>query len=394
MRGIAESSGGRAGRDGRLDPAAGAETAVRRGRGGGIPRRVYPARVLGLGLGMCCVAGVLAGLRPPAWVWGALIAHGLAWPHLAYWRARRARRPRRAEYANMIVDSGACGFWIPLMHFNLLPSVLVFAMLGLNSIALGGRMLLLRSLAAHVGGIALGAWVGGIQFAPATGMRELLACLPLLVLYPQLIGGIAYRLARQLDADRRRLLNLSRIDPLTGLWNRAYWFERAAIEFTRCRRHGVSGVMVLADIDHFKRVNDRYGHGAGDAVLGGIAGVLHPELRSGDLLCRYGGEEFAMVLPDTDNAGALVILERLRGIIAETDFAPVFPEALTMSFGVAEWNRALTDPPAWIEAADSALYAAKRRGRNRVVVFGVSGADGTRSRREFFSSRLRDEPSG
>jgi diguanylate cyclase (GGDEF)-like protein len=152
--------------------------------------------------------------------------------------------------------------------------------------------------------------------------------------------------------------------------------------------------MVLADIDHFKRVNDRYGHGAGDAVLGRIAGVLRPELRSGDLLCRYGGEEFAMVLPDTDNAGALVILERLRGIIAETDFAPVFPEALTMSFGVAEWNRALTDPPAWIEAADSALYAAKRRGRNRVVVFGVSGADGTRSRREFFSSRLRDEPSG
>ncbi len=336
---------------------------------GGTPQRVYPARILGLGLGFCCVAGVLLERSVSPWLWVALVAHGFLWPHFAYWWSRRSPRPRRAEFVNQMLDSLGGSFWVPVMDFSLLPSVLLLSMLSLNCITMGGARLLGCGFIAQLAGVVLGGLVVGFEFALEPTMRELIYCLPLLTLYPLIIGGITYRLAQRLDHDKRLLLNLSRIDPLTGLWNRAYWCERAEIEFARCQRRGLRAAMVLADIDHFKRINDRYGHGAGDEVLEKIASLLQPELRSGDLLCRYGGEEFALVLPDTDSAGAVAIVERLRGQIANADFAPAFPERLTMSFGVAEWSAKMVDTPAWIDAADTALYEVKRAGRNQVLVY-------------------------
>jgi len=375
---VAEESGSRR----RAAGAAGASIAANppwSAIGFGVPGRVYPARVVGLGLGFFCVAGSLPGEQTPLWVWVALAVHGFVWPHFAYWRARRAADPRPVEHRNLLVDSIAGGFWLPWIEFNVLPSVAVLTMLSLNNIALGGWRLLLRGLGAQLAGVALGVLLAGISPPRATGMRELLFALPFLILYPLLVGNITYRLAQRLDADKRKLLNLSRIDPLTGLWNRAYWLERTGEEFSRFRRKGGAAVMVLGDVDHFKRVNDRYGHGQGDRVLRRLAALLQARLRRSDLLCRYGGEEFALLLPDTDSAGALAMVEQLRGAVLEASFAPAFPERLTMSFGLAQLTAPMADPAAWIEAADTALYQAKRSGRNRALVYlppaGAPGAE-------------------
>ncbi|GMU47523.1 MAG: hypothetical protein AMXMBFR26_23050 [Porticoccaceae bacterium] len=349
--------------------ASGAADPVRTAIGFGVPGRVYPARVVGLGLGFFCVAGSLLGGPAPWWVWVALAVHGFAWPHFAYWRSRRAADPRPVEYRNLLVDSVAGGFWLPLMHFNVLPSVVVVTMLCLNNIALGGWRLLLRGLGVQLAGVALGALIAGVSPPRATGMRELLFSLPFLVVYPLLVGNLTYRLAQRLDTDKRKLLNLSRVDPLTGLWNRAYWLERTREEFSRYRRRGGAAVMVLGDVDHFKRINDQYGHGQGDRVLRRLAELLRARLRISDLLCRYGGEEFALLLPDTDGAGALAMVEQLRIAVQEASLSPVFPERLTMSFGLAQLDAAVADPAAWIEAADTALYQAKRSGRNRALVY-------------------------
>ncbi len=340
--------------------ASGAADPVPTAIGFGVPGRVYPARVIGLALGFFCVAGSLLGGPTPPWAWVALAVHGFAWPHFAYWLSQRATDPRPVEHRNLLIDALAGGFWLPLMHFNVLPSVVVLTMLSLNNIALGGWRLLRRGL---------GALIAGISPPRLTGMRELLFSLPFLVVYPLLVGNLTYRLAQRLDTDKRKLLNLSRIDPLTGLWNRAYWLERTWEEFSRYRRKGGAAVMVLGDIDHFKRINDQYGHGQGDLVLRRLAELLHARLRVSDLLCRYGGEEFALLLPDTDGAGALVMVEQLRVAVQETSLSPAFPERLTMSFGLAQLDATMADPAAWIEAADTALYQAKRSGRNLALVY-------------------------
>ena len=336
----------------------------------GLPRRVYPARVIGVGLGFLCVAGVFLSVSgTPGWAWLLLVLNGFVWPHIAFFWARRSADARRQEHRNLLFDSLCGGFWAALMQFNLLPSALILTMLSMDNIALGGTRLFLRGLAAHVAGAAVGVAVAGWAPAIATSVPEILFCLPFLLIYPQLFGIITFRLARRLDSEKRGLLRLSRTDVLTGLWNRAYWEERALAELSRSRRLGTSAVLVIADIDHFKIINDRFGHGAGDQVLRRLSGLLHRELRISDLLCRYGGEEFAMLLPDTGSAGALAIIERLRTTIMDLSLEPDYPGQLTMSFGLAELGAQPWDLAKWITAADAALYRAKQDGRNRSVVF-------------------------
>lgn len=347
--------------------------------GRGFPRRVYPARVIGVGLGFISVAGVFVSAGAPPWAWLLLILNGFVWPHIAFVNARRAADPSRAERHNLMIDALGGGFWVALMQFNMLPSALLLAMLSMDNMALGGMRLFLRGLLAHLGGIATGVLLVGWAPAPVTNAREILFCLPFLLIYPQLVGNITFQLAQRLDAEKRGLLQRTRIDALTSLWNRAYWEERALAELSRARRQGAPAVLVIADIDHFKNINDHFGHGVGDQVLRRLSALLQRELRISDFLCRYGGEEFAMVLPDTDNVGALAIIERLRETIMRCDLGPDYPGRVTVSFGLAQLGPAIADLPAWIEAADTALYQAKQAGRNRSFVYGsqdpVSSAD-------------------
>ena len=345
--------------------------------GRGFPRRVYPARLIGVGLGFLCVAGVFSSAGAPWWQWLLLILNGFVWPHVAFLCARRAGDPRRAEQRNLLIDALGGGFWVALMQFNLLPSALLLAMLSMDNMALGGMRLFRRGLLAHLAGIAAGLLLVGWAPAPVTNVREILFCLPFLLIYPQLVGHITFGLAQRLDSEKRSLLRLSRTDALTGLWHRGYWRERVLAEMSRCRRQRAPAALVLADIDHFKDINDRFGHAMGDQVLRSLSALLHRELRISDLLCRYGGEEFGMVLPDTDGAGALAIVERVRHAIQELDMGPDCPAHLSVSFGLALLGPEIADLPAWIEAADQALYQAKQRGRNRSVVYAPADRGGS-----------------
>jgi diguanylate cyclase (GGDEF)-like protein len=156
------------------------------------------------------------------------------------------------------------------------------------------------------------------------------------------------------------------IDPLTGVFNRRSFLEFSVREEARAQRGGAGFAVLMIDIDHFKRVNDTYGHQAGDAVIKELADVATRTLRPSDILARYGGEEFVVSLPDTDYAQARVVAERLRTAI---ETAAVISEAgairFTVSIGVAtcSHNQPLRDA---IARADKALYAAKNAGRNRV----------------------------
>jgi two-component system, cell cycle response regulator len=158
------------------------------------------------------------------------------------------------------------------------------------------------------------------------------------------------------------------LDPLTGVYNKRYFLEFLDRELSRASRHGHGLALILFDIDHFKNVNDKFGHLAGDAVLREIGKRVRPRVRREDLVARFGGEEFACILPDTTHQGAMIFADAVR-IIIERD--PIRYEAalipITVSLGVAvidKGARVTTDEV--IRLADERLYEAKRAGRNRV----------------------------
>ncbi len=171
------------------------------------------------------------------------------------------------------------------------------------------------------------------------------------------------------ETFQRRMLDASLRDGLTKAYNKSYFMERLDKELVFARRHDTALSLIMLDVDHFKRINDTYGHPAGDAVLIRIARVALDALRKEDIFARYGGEEFAVICRGVDALNAGHAAERLRKLIAatHTDHAGMDLE-VTVSLGVAEWQDVNAESPAQlISAADAALYEAKRSGRNRVV---------------------------
>jgi diguanylate cyclase (GGDEF)-like protein len=166
---------------------------------------------------------------------------------------------------------------------------------------------------------------------------------------------------------------LAATDGLTELYNHRHFQERLAEEVERWRRYWVKGVaLVMLDLDRFKRFNDMYGHRAGDAVLREAAARVKRQARKVDVCCRYGGEEFAVILPEIDKAGAVTFAERVRDTMSREPFAvrDDIHTKITVSVGVAACPEDAMDPAELIEAADQALFTSKHAGRDRVTVAG------------------------
>lgn len=172
----------------------------------------------------------------------------------------------------------------------------------------------------------------------------------------------------ELKNAMERLSESSNRDGLTGIHNRRYLEQRLATEFDRSKRYGGHFSFMLFDLDHFKKVNDTYGHLAGDAVLCTVSQRVNSLLRTVDVLGRYGGEEFGVILPSTNLEGAIVVAERLRQIVAQTPV--MYKETaipITVSIGVTEFKAETPNYEHLIHCADLALYFGKENGRNRVA---------------------------
>ncbi|NBF05998.1 diguanylate cyclase [Pseudomonas sp. Fl5BN2] len=170
-----------------------------------------------------------------------------------------------------------------------------------------------------------------------------------------------------LQKANQQLQHLSRTDHLTQLYNRGHWEQRLQFEYSR---HGNTIALLMLDIDHFKSINDRYGHQAGDAVIKRLSVLIHEHVRDSDVAGRYGGEEFAILLPQTDLVGARTLAERLRQSV-ETQEVTHNDQAIafTISLGIACLDHPSQDYRCLIEWADQALYASKHAGRNRVSTY-------------------------
>ncbi len=183
------------------------------------------------------------------------------------------------------------------------------------------------------------------------------------------------------EIERYRELSLT--DELTGLFNKRYFMDRLKEEVARARRNKQCLSLIFCDIDHFKKINDTYGHSVGDLVLMEIGGILAGQidelnvisrLRKSDIVARYGGEEFVVILPETDESGGFLVAEKMRNAIEKHIFRIEKSEVkLTMSFGVADLYLESGDFKELISRADEAMYLAKSSGRNCVKIYSLGG---------------------
>ncbi len=193
-----------------------------------------------------------------------------------------------------------------------------------------------------------------------------------------LVGTLALQTAtdlNQVSALRRENI----LDPLIGIYNRRYLNLKLAEEIKRAHRYNFQLSMLLLDIDHFKNVNDTYGHYIGDLVLKGLGHLLLKNVRETDIVARYGGEEIAVIAPNTSVPAAAELAERLRHVVETSVMVPADEQegrqavSISVSIGVAGLDQKIVDRQSLIERTDEALYEAKQKGRNRVAVFNSKG---------------------
>lgn len=220
------------------------------------------------------------------------------------------------------------------------------------------------------------------NYRPITGSAEFMyqniTLIPLLSVDNEVrhIGVLIYDVTDiavnkiKLEEANTKLKALSKTDHLTQLNNRGAWEAYLENEFKRSRRAGLICSVVMFDIDHFKKVNDTYGHQAGDEVIRRTSSLLKETMRTTDIAGRYGGEEFGVILVDTDAENALIFTERLRKRIeAETVRYEAFEINYTISLGISEISDDCLTYLQWLEQADKALYVCKESGRNRSEIY-------------------------
>lgn len=180
---------------------------------------------------------------------------------------------------------------------------------------------------------------------------------------------------RGMEYLNEELKTASRVDGLTGLYNRRYWQERFDEMHKLCMRREKPSTALMLDIDHFKRINDTYGHQAGDKVIKMLAALIKRCVRETDLAGRYGGEEFAIILNDSSVEDAKIVAERIRQLaqrlVVEHEGESI---SFTVSLGLAQFSPDFKGAMAWLECADQALYEAKENGRNQYRIYAAPGA--------------------
>ncbi len=357
---------------------------------------IHRVRLGGSVLALLMLASHLHALQAPVWSWVLLALHFLLYPHLVHAWAVRSADPLRTGLYVFWLDALLLGLWAAGLGYPLWISF-ALAISNLVSVMLyrGPRATAVAALLFLLPGLLWLGWGPGLPQPQTTALTTALSALGLAA-FLLVVSRMNYRRTLKLHDTREalrqseqalqhanealytrleenrmlqaRLSEQAHRDPLTGLYNRRYLDATLQRELARCQREGLPLSLVLVDLDHFKQINDRWGHPVGDQVLCQLADRLSAQARLADVACRYGGEEFLVLLPGMP---AEVALQRAEGWRAGFAASRVQHGAAsihaTLSAGVATYPQDGSSPQALIGAADRALYQAKSAGRDRVV---------------------------
>lgn len=354
-----------------------------------LMRMIHRIRTGGSVLGLLILGSHLMARNTSALVWLLAALQFLAYPHLAHLYVRRAANPFLAGLHIFLLDAMLLGLWSAALGY---PLWITFTLLTCNLVSVmlyhGPRGTLLAATGFLLPGLG---WLFATDTAldlQTGALTTTLSALGLAV-FLLLVAHMNFRRTVKLRDTREalrhseqalqqqlaeihvlqaRLSEQANRDPLTGLYNRRYLDSTLDRELARCQREGQALSLMLIDLDHFKRINDSYGHQAGDEVLRQLADMLAAQARMGDVACRYGGEEFLLLLPGMAHAAAMEKAERWRSEFSHSTMAfGEFRLQVTLSIGIATYPGDGTTAQGLIRSADQALYLAKTGGRNRVA---------------------------
>lgn len=333
-----------------------------------LARRLRLPRAAGLAFLFFPVASVLTAQSVNGVWWLLLVGWAFVWPHLAWQLAMRSANPHHNEMFNLKVDAIMAGVWIGLMGVNAMPTAALVMMMSMNLMGVGGIRLcgtgsLMTALAALVTQQLMHIPAGFIS----TPLEVWLA-LPGIVGYPMLFAWVSFRTTSRLVEHKRRLELMNTLDGMTGVYNRRHWEVLLRTEFENCRRYHRSATILLIDIDHFKGINDTWGHDVGDQAILAVTRQLQLTLRASDMIGRFGGDEFAVIMSGTPAENAIAAMSRVHERLAELRLPGAPQVKLCISVGVAPLTTSMVHYQEWLKAADIALYKAKNAGRNRTEV--------------------------
>jgi len=332
-------------------------------------RRMYLMRILGTLLCFFPILSVLLELHRPFWILILLAINAFIWPTLAFLRARHSPVPLKVEHKNLVFDAAAGGFWIALMGCSPLPSVVIATILLSDRLSAGG-ITLLRKGALTLLLVFLLSWVAlGLPVTLQVTQRTMYATLPLIAIYMLALSALTNGIASQLRLKSRELERIAMMDPLLDIANRRLLEQRVQFELEQINIAPRHSSLMYIDIDNFKEVNDRFGHKAGDALLGKVSRILHVATRNTDTPARMGGDEFVILLPNTPPDEAKNVAQRIMHAAADIEPGKDQPFRCTLSIGIASALPEMDSAADWLKSADDALYTAKRLGKNQIYAY-------------------------
>lgn len=358
----------------------------------------YTLRTASFALVFAIIVVHLWGKNNSPTFWCLIALQFLVYPHLLFWRARLAHNSQQAEVNNLVLDSFVIGMWVAALQFPLWLTFALWISTSLNITISRGTKGMLLAVLAFSSGALISIVLFGLHVSPDTGWPVTLLCMIGTAVYLLAVGIAANGRNQQLRKTREQLrlgeqtlnatnetlqqqlteINILQTklkeqvirDPLTSLYNRRYLDTIVKRELARCERERQYLSLMMIDIDHFKQVNDIYGHQAGDEVLKNLAAMLLDKVRVTDVVCRYGGEEFLLLLPNMPQEIGLQRADQWRSAFAATTVLfGEFRIQTTLSIGIATYPNHGESAEELIRYADLALYRAKADGRNRVVLF-------------------------
>lgn len=325
-------------------------------------------RAVGLACLFLPLAGALVSQQVAGIWWVILVLWAFVWPHLAWQLAVRSADPHACETFNLKTDAIMAGIWIGLMGVNMLPSLALAMMVFITTMGAGGPRLCLAGIALTLLSCLVTLQLSETAVNPASSSLILCLTVPVLLLYPLLFSWVSYRNVTRLEEHKRLLRVMSIRDGMTGVYNRRHWEILLREAFENCRRQQRMATLLLIDVDHFKTINDTWGHDVGDEAIIAVTRHLQLTLRGSDIIGRFGGDEFAIIMCGTPPENAISAMSRVHDRL-ETFRLPGTPQlTLRISVGVAPLTGEMTHYREWLKAADLALYKAKKAGRSRTEV--------------------------
>ncbi len=302
------------------------------------------------------------------WIGPALALSIAVWPWLAWWLARRAQSPIATERRLAAGDGLFLGFWAAVVGLAPVTDLVLGCMLVSGRIAAGRWPAVVKAVPPVMAGLAAGWLLSGQAWWPDLPASAVMVDLACLVAHICMLSMVMHGQVRELLLHNEELQRQNRTDASIELPNRRYFESRLVQAHSRYRHYRQVASLLLIDVDHFKAVNDRYGHQAGDRILTGVADILRASVRSGDLPARYGGDEFAVLLINANRLAAEHAAQRICRMLASQTLKSGSGMSCTLSIGVAEISMDHLELKDWVNAADAALYRAKAAGRDQVVV--------------------------